>query len=50
LRATPCNSHRPCVAGPVAADLVIATFDMELWTAEYAADLQAWPDNLVRPR
>jgi predicted nucleic acid-binding protein len=32
----------------VSADLVIATFDMELWSAAHAAGLQAWPDNLVR--
>jgi uncharacterized protein len=34
----------------VSADLVIATFDRELWTAAHAAGLQAWPDNLVRSK
>jgi predicted nucleic acid-binding protein len=32
----------------VAAGLLIATFDAELWAAASAAGLKAWPDNLVK--
>ncbi|MGE5242990.1 MAG: type II toxin-antitoxin system VapC family toxin [Betaproteobacteria bacterium] len=32
----------------VGADVVIATFDAELWTAASMAGLKAWPDNLVK--
>jgi uncharacterized protein len=32
----------------VGADVVIATFDTELWTAAAAAGLKAWPENLVK--
>ena len=32
----------------VGADLLVATFDAELWTAASAAGLKAWPDNLVK--
>jgi predicted nucleic acid-binding protein len=32
----------------VGADVVIATFDTELWTAAAAAGLTAWPENLVK--
>lgn len=33
----------------VGTDIVIATFDIELWKAARAAGLKAWPDTLAHP-